>query len=155
MKILILENIRSAENTGSILRTAEALGVEEVLLVGTTPTPIDRFGRVRNDIKKVALGAESMPWKFFETMREAVDYVRTHKLCLLVLEQDVRSISYQSCQVHNDFALVVGNEVEGVSAYAKDSADTIIEIPLLGKKESLNVSVALGIALASLVHGRS
>lgn len=151
MKILILENIRSVENTGSILRTAEALGIDEVVLVGTTPTPIDRFGRLRNDLKKVALGAEAMPWKFFETIHEAIEYVRASKLTLLALEQDTRSIVYQKCTTHDNFALVVGNEVEGVSMYARECADTIIEIPLLGKKESLNVAVATGIALASLI----
>ncbi len=151
MKILIVENIRSAENTGSILRTAEALGVDEVVLVGTTPTPIDRFGRPRNDIKKVALGAEAMAWRFFETAHEAIEYVRALGLTLLVLEQDTRSVVYRACEVHDNFALVVGNEVEGVSVYARDCADTIIEIPLIGKKESLNVAVATGIALASLI----
>lgn len=152
MKVLILENIRSAENTGSLLRTAEALGIDEVMLVGTTPAPIDRFGRTRKDIHKSALGAEAMPWKSYQTTKEAIDYVRSKDLTLLVLEQDARAIDYRTSGVDDNFALVVGNEVEGVSLEARDSADTILEIPLKGKKESLNVAVATGIALAVIIR---
>lgn len=152
MKILILENIRSAENTGSLLRTAEALGIDEVVLVGTTPAPIDRFGRERKDIKKSALGAEAMPWKSHQTIKDAIEYVKSKKLTLLVLEQDARSIDYRTVTTSDNFALVVGNEVEGVSNEARDNAEVILEIPLKGKKESLNVAVATGIALAAIIR---
>ena len=145
--ILLLDNIRSSENVGSLFRTADAFGISEILLIGITPTPIDRFGRPNPKVAKTALGAEkTITWQRVATAEEAVLCVRKQKIPLYVLEQDVKAIPLAK-QKEKDFALVLGNEVSGVSDYFLQQADVIFEIPMQGEKESLNVSVAGGIAL--------
>ncbi len=148
--VLILDNIRSSENVGSLFRTADAFGISEILLVGITPTPIDRFGRPNPKVAKTALGAEkTITWQHVATAEEAISYIQKQKLPLYVLEQDTKAIPLAK-QKERDFALVLGNEVQGVSDYFLKHADIIFEIPMQGEKESLNVSVAGGIALYAL-----
>ncbi len=119
MKAVILDNIRSVHNVGSIFRTADALGVEKIFLCGTTPTPIDRFGRDRKDLTKVALGAEkTIAWEYCEKTEDAIKKLKA----------------------------VMGEEVKGIQPEILNLCDLIAEIPMQGVKESLNVSVAFGIA---------
>jgi 23S rRNA (guanosine2251-2'-O)-methyltransferase len=149
--VLVLDNIRSVENTGSIFRTAEGLGVNKIFLVGTTPAPVDRFGRKRNDFSKVSLGAEELvDWEYTKDIREVLSDLKSQGFQIIALEQSESSVSLSTCKVEM-FALVVGNEVDGVSDVALDLADQIVEIPMHGEKESLNVSVATGIALFELL----
>ena len=151
--VLILDNIRSAENVGSILRTADAAGVREVFLVGITPSPIDRFGRVRKDIQKTALGAEkSVVWHSSKTIQEVALSLKAKNYHIYALEQSQKSVPYTSISFTKEgkCALIVGNETEGVSTEALTFADACVEIPMYGKKESLNVSVATGIALYAI-----
>lgn len=151
--VLVLDNIRSVENVGSLFRTAECLGVKKIILVGTTPTPLDRFGRKRKDFAKVALGAENLvPWKFSSSISEEVDKLKKLGYKIISLEQDLRAQKLEANSKQLEpFALILGNEVEGVSKVALDASDEIIEIKMRGEKESLNVSVAGGIALFSLL----
>lgn len=148
---LLLHNVRSAHNVGTILRTADGAGVSEVILAGYTPDPIDRFGRKRADVAKAALGAEeSVLWRHSE---DAVQYCRTRRqegVQIIVLEQTAQSIpytTYKPADADTAVLLVVGNEREGVPQELCDVADVCIEIPMHGMKESLNVAVATGIAL--------
>lgn len=151
--VLILDNLRSVENTGSIFRTAEGLGVSKIYCIGTTPTPLDRFGRKRTDFAKVSLGAEEMlEWEYAKDIAPVIQELRSQKFKILALEQDERSVSLQAASSKlSTFALIVGNEVEGVATEALQLCDTVVEIPMRGEKESLNVSVSTGIALYSLM----
>ncbi len=148
MMFLILYNIRSAHNVGSIFRTADGAGVEKLYLVGTTPTPIDRFGRVRKDVAKVALGAEvSVPWEYYKTVSPLMQKLQKEGVCIVAVEQDTSSMSYKKFVPHGSVAYIVGNEVDGIPKGVLKKCDHVIEIPMHGKKESLNVSVATGIIL--------
>ncbi len=152
--ILILDNIRSVANVGSIFRTADCLGVSRIILVGTTPTPIDRFGRKRKDFIKVSLGAEEfVKWEYIDKIQLTINNFKKEGYKIIALEQDKKSIKLKSLKVKSleKFALVVGNEVEGISKSFLNKCDEIIEIPMRGQKESMNVSVATGIALFNLI----
>jgi len=153
--IVLLHNIRSCQNVGSIFRTADAIGVEKLYLCGITPTPLDRFGKKRTDVTKASLGAEdSIAWeKIGSTLDTRALIAQIKKLkkdghTILALEQHTNSkelFSYAT-KYTNKTALIVGNEVEGISPSVLKYTDTILEIPMHGKKESLNVAVAFGIA---------
>lgn len=159
---LVIPNIRSAHNVGSLFRTADGAGFSKVILCGYTPTPLDRFGRVgraQKEIAKTSLGAElSMPYEHVETLKEAVKKLKKEGFVLLGLEQDARSIRLGSSESEDArfralikkspaIALVVGEEVGGMTAADRKLMDHMIELPMNGKKESLNVSVAGGIAM--------
>jgi 23S rRNA (guanosine2251-2'-O)-methyltransferase len=147
-KILILENIRSVHNVGAIFRTADAVGINKIVLVGITPAPIDRFGRARADLAKAALGAEkTVLWQAVATIAEAVEPLRVEGFQIISLEQAENSVDYKKVSVADRAAIIVGNEVDGVSAEALTLSDVVAEIPMAGDKESLNVSVATGVAL--------
>jgi 23S rRNA (guanosine2251-2'-O)-methyltransferase len=150
--ILILDNIRSVHNAGSLFRTADGCGVSEIFLCGTTPTPIDRFGRARSDFAKVSLGSEkTISWKFFGETSDAIGDAKKEGYHIILLEQDSQSVSYDTKIPHEKIALVLGPEVSGMSEEIISLADTIIEIPMRGQKESLNVSVAGGIAMYEIM----
>jgi len=153
---LILDNIRSVHNVGSIFRTADAAGVSMIYLVGTTPTPIDRFEKKRKDFIKTSLGAEdSVPWKYTKKISSTIKKLQSKGCVVLSLEQTPDSISYtkiQSKLKNKKIALIVGNEVGGVSKQALTLSDFCIEIPMKGVKESLNVSVSTGIALYRILN---
>ncbi|MEK7135391.1 MAG: TrmH family RNA methyltransferase [Patescibacteria group bacterium] len=153
--VLILENLRSVENTGSIFRTAEGLGVSKIILVGTTPAPMDRFGRKRSDFAKVSLGAEDIvEWEWIapENFQFLISNLQKDGFKIISLELDPKAKNLRSYEANKleRFALVVGNEVDGVSKEILEVSDEIVEIPMQGKKESLNVSVSTGIALFML-----
>jgi tRNA G18 (ribose-2'-O)-methylase SpoU len=152
--VLILDNIRSVENTASIFRTADGLGAGKIYLIGTTPAPIDRFGRPRPDFAKVSLGAElSVEWEYAKDVGPLIEELKADGFSIIALEQTERSRDLKNSKAPERFALVVGNEVEGVSKEALDQAEQIVEIEMKGKKESLNVSVSAGIALYGLLNG--
>ena len=149
--VLILHNIRSVHNVGSLFRTADAAGVEKIFLCGTTPAPIDRFGRKRKDLAKVALGAEeSVPWEAVLNTMECIDNLKRSDVEVVSLEQSPKSIDYRRYTPNGTAALIVGNEVDGIPEEILSESDMVIEIPMHGAKESLNVAVATGIALFSL-----
>jgi len=152
--ILILDNIRSVENTGSIFRTADCLGVSKIILVGTTPAPIDRFGRKRKDFSKVSLGAEEfVPWEQIISIDEKLNELKKEGYKIVALEQDKKAKNLSTCEVNKlgKFVLIVGNEVDGIPRVTLGKCDEIIEIDMKGQKESMNVSVATGIALFNLI----
>lgn len=152
--VLVLDNIRSVENTASIFRTAECLGVTKIYLIGTTPAPVDRFGRKRQDFAKVALGSEEMlEWEYIkqENFQFTILNLQKQGFRILALEQHPKAKKLAS-QKADKLCLVVGNEVSGVSKNVLEKADEILEIDMRGEKESLNVSVATGIALYKLLY---
>ena len=155
---LVLDNIRSAYNVGSIFRTADGAGVSKIFLCGYTPTPI-RFERFdlgsskrsnleENKIAKTSLGAEKyVPWEQYKQTWRLLEKLKKDEISIIALEQTKKSIDYRKFKPKFPLALVLGNEVGGLSKKILKYADKIIEIPMRGKKESLNVSVAAGIAL--------
>ncbi|MEK7639148.1 MAG: TrmH family RNA methyltransferase [Patescibacteria group bacterium] len=148
MKYIILHDIRSAYNVGAIFRSADGAGVSKVFLSGYTPAPIDRFGRVQAEIQKTSLGAsESVPWENVSSLEELIHILQREGVTVVALEQSSRSLSLSDFVAPNDVAYIVGNEVTGVPEEALALVDTIVDIPMLGQKESLNVSVAAGIVL--------
>lgn len=153
----ILHDIRSVHNVGSIFRTADGAGFKKLYLCGITPAPLDRFKKVRPDFAKVALGAEkSVAWESVPDIGALVKKLKDDGWKIFALEQSKKSIPHYlaSDVLWNDerqmAALIVGNEVEGIPQSMLKLADAVIEIPMLGKKESLNVSVAFGIAAYQL-----
>ncbi|MFA5935131.1 MAG: TrmH family RNA methyltransferase [Candidatus Paceibacterota bacterium] len=145
--IVILDNIRSVYNVGSIFRTADALGVDKIFLCGCTPTPVDRFGRERKDLAKVALGAEkTIKWEHIENIIDLLKDLKKKKVFIVAIEQDKKSVDYKKIKIKYPLAIVMGTEVTGIDKKTLKFTDVIAEIPMVGKKESLNVSVAFGIA---------
>lgn len=162
---LILDNIRSTHNVGSIFRTADGAGVEKIYLVGYTPTPTDKFNRPNGQIAKTALGAEkSIPWEYAPDINKLITNLKKSGLAVWALEQSPDSIDYKKGKLTGPTALVLGNEVEGIKKSVLKKCDKIIEIPMKGHlsrqdshprqtgqgKESLNVSVATGIVIFNL-----
>ena len=147
---LILENIRSAENVGALFRTADAAGISHIYLVGYTPAPLDRFKRPNTKIATRALGAEkNILWSIHTNTLTLITKLKKDNWQIVALEQAPTAIDYKKVakQLGQKVAYIVGNEVDGVLPKTLARADIIAEIPMRGKKESLNVSVATGIAL--------
>ncbi len=145
-KVVILDNIRSVYNVGSIFRTSDALGVDKIYLCGTTPTPIDRFGRARADLAKVALGAQKdIAWEYCDSTKVAINKLKKEGFKIVAVEQDKKSINYKKFKPTKKIALLMGTEVTGLDKKTLSLCDRILEIPMIGKKESLNVSVSFGI----------
>ncbi len=151
--VLILHNIRSVYNVGAIFRTADAAGVTKIYLTGYTPTPLDRFGRERKDVAKAALGAEKfVSWEQHSSLSYAIAQLRDEGYKIVALEQAKNSIDYKSFKPEKNTALIVGEERYGITQDILDQCDSIIEVPMRGTKESLNVSVATGIALFRILN---
>ena len=152
---LLLDNIRSVHNVGSLFRTAETLGISKIYCIGTTPTPLDRFNNKRKDFAKVSLGAEDLiNWEYVEDIKSAQILIKKLKkegFEIISLEQSKDSVDYKEVKVNKKSLMILGNEVEGVSTDLLKASDVIAEIPMKGKKESLNVSVASGIFLYRLL----
>lgn len=155
--IAILHNIRSLHNVGSIFRTADAAGLEKLYLCGITPEPADRFGKIRPQVSKVALGAEkTVPWEKARSIAAVIKKLKKEGHKIFAVEQSKSSVPY--CKLsgvltrQNKAVLVVGNEVRGLPTAILKLADKILEIPMRGKKESLNVSVAFGIVAFGLLY---
>lgn len=146
---VILYNIRSAHNVGSIFRTADGAGASKVFLVGYTPAPIDRFGRVQPEIEKTSLGAAAMvPWEAYADIDEVLVELKKIGAQIVAVEQTPEAEEYRGFHPRGEHvAYLFGNETEGVPRQVTAVADAVIEIPMKGRKESLNVSVAVGVIL--------
>ena len=157
--ILIAHNIRSTHNVGSIFRTCEGFGVTKIILSGFTPYPRlhedSRLPHIADkltaQIRKTALGAEEMvPFEYQETAD--LQSLKKAGYRIVGLEQDGRSVMLQDYVAPEKIALLIGEEVEGLAADLRNECDDLVEIPMHGKKESFNVSVATGIALYQLTQ---
>ena len=147
---VILDNIRSAHNVGSIFRTSDGAGVAKIFLVGVTPCPVDRFGRSQPEIAKTSLGAaDIVPWEQIGDADAVLvaQRLRGEGMTVVAVEQTANSIALDEFQVPKNVAYILGNEVDGVSDALIKESDEVVEIPMAGEKESLNVSVAAGIVL--------
>lgn len=152
--ILILPDIRSAINIGAIFRTADAVGISKIYLTGFTPRPTDKFNRVQKDIAKSALGAEqTIPWEYKKNVIPLLNTLKKNGYEIVAIEQDKKSVDYRKIKATNKTAVVMGPEVTGLPKKILDKCDIIAEIPMSGKKESLNVSVACGVALFRILKG--
>lgn len=144
---VILDNVRSAQNVGSFFRTADAFGIEHIALCGISATPPNR------EIHKTALGSElSVEWRYYATTAECVAKLRSEGYKIIAIEQVERATMLDRfCAEPNaKYALVFGNEVEGVDQAVVDIVDGAIEIPQVGTKHSLNVSVSAGVVMWEL-----
>jgi len=155
--IIVLDNIRSLFNVGSVFRTADAVGAEKIYICGITPTPEDRFGRIRPQLAKVSLGAEkTVEWEYNKSAANVLCDLKKQKYKIFAVEQDKRSVPYYKLKLKNTdlekVVLVFGNEVDGISKNILKKADKVLEIPMAGKKESLNVSVSAGIVLFGIKY---
>lgn len=140
---------------GSIFRTADAVGVKKVYLCGVTPAPLDSFGKLRPQLVKVSLGAEkTMEWERAKSISRLIDRLKKEGFKIFAIEQDKKSIPYHKVRVgpKSKVALILGSETKGLSPSILKKADKIIEIPMAGKKESLNVAVAFGIVAFGIKH---
>ncbi len=148
--VVVLENIRSAYNVGSIFRTADAFLLDRIYICGYTAHPPHK------EIKKTALGAdETVDWKYFKTTKEAVNELRNEGFKIFSVEQAEKSMMLNRLPLNGEkLAIVFGNEVTGVEQTTIQLSDGCIEIPQLGMKHSLNVSVAAGIVLWELLRTR-
>jgi len=142
--IIVLDNVRSHNNIGSIFRTADAFLVETIYLCGITAQPPHR------DIQKTALGAtESVPWKYFTATSDAVKELKSNGVVLIAVEQVEESIMLQDLIIEPDkkYAFIFGHEINGVSQEIVDLCDYCVEIPQFGSKHSFNIAVSAGIVL--------
>lgn len=142
--VVVLDNVRSAQNVGSFFRTADAFGIEQMALAGITSTPPNR------EIHKTALGAElSVAWSYYPTTLECVQRLRKEGYKIIAIEQIEGATMLDEFRAASDtkYALVFGNEVEGVDQAIADIVDGAIEIPQVGTKHSLNVSVSAGVLM--------
>jgi 23S rRNA (guanosine2251-2'-O)-methyltransferase len=146
--ILVLHDIRSVYNVGALFRTADAIGISQIIISGYSPTPVDRFGRARTDFAKSALGSEkAIPWQYAKTPYAKIKKLKAEGFHIVGVEQDARSIDYKKLKKSDRMVFVLGTETTGISKTLLKLCDTIIELPMSGMKESLNVSVAGGIIL--------
>ena len=151
--VIILPSIRSAINVGAIFRTADAVGIDKIYLTGYTPRPTDRFDRVQKDIAKSALGAETwIEWEYQKSLPVLISKLKRDGYSIIALEQDKKAIDYRKVKAKGKLAFIVGPEVEGLDKKILDKCDIITYIPMHGKKESLNVSVATGVALFRILR---
>lgn len=149
--VVILENIRSAYNVGSMFRTADAFLLEAIYICGYTAHPPHK------EIKKTALGAEdTVTWKYIKSIEEAMAELRAEGYKIYAVEQAENSLKLHTTSFQPDekIAVILGNEVTGVEQSTIAACDGCIEIPQLGMKHSLNVSVAAGVVLWELVRTR-
>jgi len=154
---LVLHDIRSIHNVGSIFRTAEGFGVKKIYLSGYTPSPDNGLPHVRKKIAdrlhKTALGAEKLVSnEYVNDIFVLIDDLRKSGYKIVGLEQDERSIKLSDYKIDKNvkIALLLGEEVKGITTELRDKCDELVEIPMFGKKESFNVAVATGIALYEL-----
>lgn len=157
--VVIAHNIRSTHNIGSIFRTCEGFGVERLILSGYTPYPTipgdtrlpHIVKKLEKQIQKTALGAERLvPYEYYEMPPIAT--LRAAGYRIIGLEQDERSVLLPHYDRPEKLVLLLGEEVEGIASELRDTCDDLVEIPMFGKKESFNVSVAAGIALYALTR---
>ncbi|HFC76908.1 MAG TPA: TrmH family RNA methyltransferase [Candidatus Moranbacteria bacterium] len=148
---LILHRIRSAYNVGSMFRTADGAGIDKIFLTGFTQTPSNEEynlqTRAEKMLSKTALQADKyVPWEQEKNISKLIDNLKLKGFEIIALEQSIKSIDYRKFKPKDKIALIVGNEPRGIDMRILKKCDNIIEIPMRGKKKSLNVAVALGIA---------
>ena len=142
--IIILDNIRSAHNVGSIFRTCDAFLINEIILCGITATPPN------NEIRKTALGStESVDWRYFDNIEEVILNLKKEGFQIISIEQADKSLKLEKFRPKKNekYAFIFGNEIKGIDQKIIDISDNIIEIPQFGTKHSLNVSVSAGIVI--------
>jgi 23S rRNA (guanosine2251-2'-O)-methyltransferase len=142
--VVILDNVRSQHNIGSVFRTSDAFRVAEILLCGITATPPNV------EIHKTALGAEdAVRWRYFEETKDALQALKEDGYTIFSIEQAENSISLETISLDKEkkYAVIFGHEVHGVQQAIVDASDCCIEIPQYGTKHSLNVSVTAGIVI--------
>lgn len=147
--VVVLDNVRSSHNVGSVFRTSDALLIDKIYLCGFTSTPPDK------EIRKTALGAEnSVSWEYFAFTQEVVQKLKLEGYTVIAVEQVEESTSLADYFPGKDskLALVFGNEVKGVQQEVVDQCDLAIEIPQFGTKHSFNISVSVGIVLWDLFN---
>ena len=145
---VLLHNIRSAHNVGSVFRTADAAGVDKIWLTGYTPRPIDRHGRAQKQLAKTALGAEqTLSWEALARPADVIARLSRDGYTLTAVEQDPDAVSLQKYRRPEHVCFVFGNEVSGLSRQVRSRCDNTLEIPMRGAKESLNIAVTAGIVL--------
>lgn len=145
--IVLLDDIRSLHNIGSVFRTADAFLIEKIYLCGITATPPNK------EIHKTALGAtETVAWEYAKNVLEVVNQLKHDNVNVYAVEQTENAVMLNDFQPESNtkYALIFGNEVKGVSQEAINASDGVIEIPQLGSKHSLNISVSAGIVLWDL-----
>ena len=145
--IVILDNIRSLNNVGSVFRTSDAFLIEKIYLCGITATPPNK------EIHKTALGStESVAWEYEENVLTLIQKLKDSNIKVVAIEQAENSVMLQDFEVspHQKIAIIFGNEVKGVNQQAVNLCDAIIEIPQFGTKHSLNISVSVGVVLWDL-----
>ncbi|ESU20101.1 putative SpoU rRNA methylase family protein [Flavobacterium cauense R2A-7] len=145
--IVVLDDIRSLHNIGSVFRTADAFLIEKIYLCGITATPPNK------EIHKTALGAtETVVWEYAKDVLEVIEKLKSEKVAVYAIEQVENSVMLNEFQIeeHQKYALVFGNEVKGVAQEAIHASNGVIEIPQLGTKHSLNISVSAGIVIWDL-----
>lgn len=159
--VLVAHNVRSAHNVGSLLRSAEALGAEKVYLSGYSPYPRSRKDtrlphkaqNAHNKISKTALGAENLVrWEYCSDLPSLINDLRNKAYVVAALEQVKKSLPIYNYQPSGALALIVGSEIGGLDSETLKMCDIILEIPMEGSKESLNVSVAAAIAIYQLKY---
>ena len=153
--IIVLHNIRSLYNVGSIFRTADAVGVEKIYLCGITPKPVDEFGKPRQQLTKVSLGAEKyVEWEYCKSTARLIDKLKKEKYKIFAVEQSKKSTHYNTTASGSGrkIVLVLGNEIKGLPQSILSRAERILEIPMKGRKESLNVAVAFGVIAFHLIN---
>jgi tRNA G18 (ribose-2'-O)-methylase SpoU len=142
--IIVLDNIRSLNNIGSVFRTSDAFLIEKIYLCGITATPPHK------DIHKTALGStDTVDWEYVENTSDLVEKLKTQNIKVCSIEQAEHAIMLNDFKVeaNTKYALVFGNEVKGVSQHVVNNSDAIIEIPQFGTKHSLNISVSCGVVV--------
>lgn len=140
--IIVLDNIRSVFNVGSIFRTADGAGVKKIILTGITPTP------EHQKLKKTALGAENfVEWEYYQDVQKYLSKSIENGYKIYSIEQCKSSIDYRDAELDNKSIIVFGNEITGVNPEILEISDKILEIPMRGKKNSLNVATTVGIIL--------
>ncbi len=149
--IFILHDLRSAHNVGSLFRSADGIGVAKIYCVGYTPVPAlpgrQYLTTAEKELKKTALGAETwIPWESRKNISILLSKLKKEGFQIVGLEINQKSIDYQDFKPAGKVALIVGNEIDGIPKKILDLCDAIVSIPMRGKKESLNVSVAGAIA---------
>jgi len=145
--VVVLHNIRSVHNVASIFRTADAVGAEKVYLCGITPGPVDKLGKNRSQFIKVSLGAErTITYVKRVSTAKAIEELKKEGYEILAIEQSKKSVPYHKFKTRkHKLALILGSEVAGLPEAILKKADKTLEIPMKGKKESLNVAIAFGI----------
>ena len=146
---IILDNIRSVENIGAIFRTADVLGIAKIYLAGVSGITYSGQEKILHPkVAKTALGAQNfIPWEHWENIGELIDNLKSQNIKIVCLENNVPNAkNILEFEPQFPLALIAGNEVEGINAQILEKSDAIIQIPMFGQKESLNVATAAGIA---------